>query len=102
MEYKDIQEKALTVRELYRQKNKEEGNNEWDAAAYMQGFVGDVGDLSKLIMARNGLRYKDDVDDKIKHELADCLWSILVLADELDVDLEQAFCDTMEEIKNRF
>ncbi|WP_203622632.1 MazG nucleotide pyrophosphohydrolase domain-containing protein [Streptomyces sp. SID8499] len=32
---------------------------------------------------------------RLEHELADCLWSVLVLAFRYDVDLEQAFCRTM-------
>ena len=29
------------------------------------------------------------------HELADCLWCVLTLADEYGVDLEVSFSDTM-------
>jgi NTP pyrophosphatase (non-canonical NTP hydrolase) len=67
----------------------------------MAGFVGDVGDLSKLVMAKANLRHISDVDAKIAHELADCLWSVLVIADRLDVDLEDAFSKTMAELDGR-
>ena len=69
----------------------------------MSGFVGDVGDLSKLIMAKRGLRggIGDDIDEKLAHELADCLWSVCVLADKYDVDLEAAFTKTMDELDER-
>ena len=32
------------------------------------------------------------------HELADCLWSVLTLADAYDVDLAGAFTATMDEL----
>lgn len=32
------------------------------------------------------------------HELADCLWSVMVLADAYDVDLEDAFLRTMRDL----
>jgi NTP pyrophosphatase (non-canonical NTP hydrolase) len=32
------------------------------------------------------------------HELADCLWSIIILASELDIDLEANFLATMEKL----
>ena len=67
----------------------------------MQGLMGDVGDLVKLVMAHNGLRSIDDADEKIKHELADCLWSVMVLADELGVDLAVEFVKTMDALENR-
>ncbi|WP_276309383.1 hypothetical protein [Cryobacterium aureum] len=37
----------------------------------MLGFVGDVGDLSKLVQARTGIRGTDDLEAKLTHELAD-------------------------------
>ena len=67
----------------------------------MQGFVGDVGDLMKLVMAKNGLRTVDDVDQKLRHELADCLWSVLTLAKLYEVNLEQEFLTTMAEIETK-
>jgi NTP pyrophosphatase (non-canonical NTP hydrolase) len=67
------------------------GRKAWTRDEIMQGFVGDVGDLMKLTMARNGVRPIADVDRKLGHELADCLWSVLVLAELHGVDLEQEF-----------
>jgi NTP pyrophosphatase (non-canonical NTP hydrolase) len=63
------------------------------------GFVGDVGDLAKLVMAESGVRHIPGAKEKLAHELADCLWSILVLADTFDVDLEQAFLQTMDDLE---
>jgi NTP pyrophosphatase (non-canonical NTP hydrolase) len=64
----------------------------------MQGFVVDVGDLMRLVMAKSGIRHTDEVDAKLAHELADCLWSVLVLAKLYDIDLEKAFLTTLEEL----
>lgn len=55
----------------------------------------------KLVMAKQGLRKMDDVDAKLRHELADCLWAILVIADEVGVDLEEAFGETIKELRTR-
>ena len=65
----------------------------------MQGFVVDVGDLMKLVMAKNGARPVEDLERKLAHELSDCLWSVLVLARLYDVDLEKAFLATMTDIE---
>ena len=71
----------------------------WTREEVMQGFVGDVGDLVKLVMAKTGVRHADDVDRKLAHELSDCLWSVLVLAKLYDVDLEKEFFATMSGIE---
>jgi NTP pyrophosphatase (non-canonical NTP hydrolase) len=53
------------------------------------GLVGDVGDLAKLVQAAEGVREIEDVKTKLEHELADILWSIIVIADRSGVDLEE-------------
>jgi NTP pyrophosphatase (non-canonical NTP hydrolase) len=57
----------------------------------MLGFVGDVGDLAKLAIAAEGAREAPDGPDALGHELADCLWAVLVLARLHDVDLAAEF-----------
>jgi NTP pyrophosphatase (non-canonical NTP hydrolase) len=93
--------RALEIREQFAQFEKQQGSQAWGAREIMDGFVGDVGDLMKLVMARHNLRKIDDLDAKIAHELADCLWSVLVLADKLDVDIEKAFTHTMDDIEKK-
>lgn len=101
MTIEELQARAVDVAAKYRKKNENDGHAKWGASAYMAGFVGDVGDLSKLIMARSNLRHIDDVDSKIAHELSDCLWSVLVLAHHLEVDIETEFMNTMTELDAR-
>jgi NTP pyrophosphatase (non-canonical NTP hydrolase) len=66
----------------------------------MLGFLGDMGDLAKLIQAKEGVRQYEDLDNKLAHELSDCLWSIIILANKYGVDLEAAFVKTMSELDN--
>ncbi len=67
----------------------------WTTEEIMLGFVGDVGDLAKLVQGKAGVRPTDDLDKKVAHELADCMWCVLTLADEYGVDLESSFTETM-------
>ncbi len=94
----------LTARALEGQRRFNEtaaarGGRPWTREELMQGFVGDVGDLLKLVMAKAGARPIADVDRKLAHELSDCLWSVLVLAQEYGVDLEKEFPATMDGIE---
>lgn len=73
----------------------------WTREEIMQGFVGDVGDLMKLVMAKAGTRPIPDADRKLAHELSDCLWSVLVLARLYDVDLEREFLATMDGLEGK-
>ncbi len=44
------------------------------------------------------LRAIENAQAKLEHELADVLWSVIVIAARCDVDLEAAFVATMDEL----
>lgn len=58
-----------------------------------------MGDLVRLSMVKSGVRQVADLDEKLAHELADCLWSVLVIAEKYDVDLETAFFANMDSLE---
>ena len=101
MDFETMNKRTLEIREKYDQLNESERGVRWNEQQLMAGFVGDVGDLSKIIMAKHGLRAMDDVDAKLAHELSDCLWSVLVLAAKYKIDLPKEFMKTMDELDRR-
>lgn len=101
-QFSDLSQKALAIRDHYDQLQQAHGRKRWNAQDRMAGFVADVGDLSKLVMAKHGLRAgPPDIDRAVEHELSDCLWSVMVLADEFNVDLETAFAAWVDEMHER-
>ena len=100
--FSDIIVLATQVRDHYNELQAADGKKQWNAQDRMAGFVGDVGALSKLIMVKHGLRRgPENIDEELAHELSDNLWSILVIADELGIDLEKAFVEAMEQLHAR-
>ncbi|HEY1835540.1 MAG TPA: hypothetical protein VGG13_01840 [Candidatus Saccharimonadales bacterium] len=97
----ELQKRALEIRRRYDDLNRKDGQAQWGPKDYAMGFVGDVGDLMKIVMAKENMRRMDSVDVKLKHELADCLWSLLVLASHYGTGLEDEFCRTMDELDVR-
>ena len=102
MEFDELIRRALSIRKLIRQYEEQNYGTSWTNEEMALGFVGDVGDLAKLVMAQNGRRAIPEAERKLAHELADCLWSIIVLADGHGVDLEKAFLKTMDDLENYF
>lgn len=100
MTFEELLHRAVEVRAKYDELNAKRGVT-WNEQNLMSGFVGDVGDLSKIIMAKHGLRSMDDVDAKLAHELSDCLWSVLVIADKYKIDLASEFKKTMDGLDKR-
>jgi NTP pyrophosphatase (non-canonical NTP hydrolase) len=101
MDFKDLTDRAVHIRKLYSEFEKMRYGNPWSNVELALGFVGDVGDLAKLVMARSGLRDMADVERQLAHELADCLWSVMVLAHVHGVDLEAEFLRTMDDLEQK-
>ena len=98
MDFSELQELARGVRKRYAAIEHERYGRSWTREEIMLGFLGDVGDLSKLVQGKEGVRPRDDLDEAFAHELADCLWCLMTLADSYGVDLEDAFVSTMKEL----
>ena len=99
MDFQNIIDRALAIRRLYEEKEKHLYGSPWTSEEITLGFVGDVGDLAKLVVAENGKRKIENSKDKLEHEISDCLWSLIVLAHLHDVDLEKSFMNTMDELQ---
>ncbi|MGW8672954.1 MazG nucleotide pyrophosphohydrolase domain-containing protein [Streptomyces niveus] len=97
MELHELQARALRIHDLYDELNLHARGRVWTREEFMLGFVGDVGDLAKLVMAQEGAR-PGGGHAALEHELADCLWSVLILAHRYGVDLDHAFRRTMDDL----
>jgi NTP pyrophosphatase (non-canonical NTP hydrolase) len=100
MDFQNIIDRALTIRRLYEEKEKQLYGSPWTREEIALGFVGDVGDLAKLVMAENGKREIENSKEKLEHKISDCLWSLIVLAKLHDVELEQSFLNTMDKLED--
>ncbi|MFJ8546658.1 MazG nucleotide pyrophosphohydrolase domain-containing protein [Streptomyces sp. NPDC093586] len=100
MDLEELRRRALRVHDLYDELNLQEHGRVWTREEFMLGFMGDAGDLAKLILAQEGVRSdRPDSRAALEHELADCLWSVLILAHRYGIDLESAFVRTMEDLE---
>lgn len=98
MNFSDLEKAALQLNELYEALEIKRWGRVWTPQELALGFVGDVGDLAKLIQAHAGVRDIDDCKAKLGHELSDCLWSIIVLANKCGIDLQAEFVRNTEEL----
>lgn len=101
MNFSNLTSRALEIRQHYEQLEASRYGRSWNTEEIALGFMGDVGDLAKLIQAEAGVRNIDEHRAKLGHELADCLWSIIVLAEKCNIDLESEFLKCMDELEER-
>jgi NTP pyrophosphatase (non-canonical NTP hydrolase) len=98
MKYRELEESALKLNELYEKLEIKLYGRVWTTEELALGFVGDIGDLAKLVQANAGIRKVDDLKSKLGHELSDCLWSVIVLANKCGIDLEAEFLKSTKEL----
>jgi NTP pyrophosphatase (non-canonical NTP hydrolase) len=91
MAINEMTARAMQIHALYDELNHKERDRTWTREEFVLGFMGDVGDLAKLAMAAEGAREMPGGPAALGHELADCLWSVLVLAHLYDVDLDAEY-----------
>lgn len=98
MDLRALSDRAMEIRRRFARLERSKFRREWTKEEVMQGFVVDVGDLMKLVMAKSGIRDVEEVDRKLAHELSDCLWCVLVLSRMYGVSIETEFMKTMDDL----
>lgn len=101
MDLRTMHARARSVAFLYDQRNDRKFGKTWTPGDFATGFAGDVGDLCKVVQSIEGIRDAPADHPGVAHELADCLWSVLTIADRLGVNLEKAFINTMDELESK-
>lgn len=98
VEFDKLEGRALDIRDSLARCEQKHYGREWTLEELTLGLVGDVGDLAKLIQAHEGVRHADSTQALLEHELSDVLWSVIVIAHRLEIDLPAAFLRTMDDI----
>lgn len=101
MEIKELSKLAKEIKFAYNELKEKKRENAWHAREYAEGLVGDASDLLKLILKHQKYPEKNG-HNKIKHELADCLYSIIIIAQELNIDLEKEFLINIDYLKQKY
>jgi NTP pyrophosphatase (non-canonical NTP hydrolase) len=96
----ELSVRAMEIRKQFAELEKSRWGREWKVEDIALGLAGDVGDLVKLIQSKEGLRPPlEDIDARLAHELADCMWCLFVIANKYGLNLERAFMGTMAELE---
>jgi NTP pyrophosphatase (non-canonical NTP hydrolase) len=101
MDFKEIKSEALRIKSLYSKFEIKNFSKKWKKKDVFVGLVSDIGDLSRLVLADDGLMKIDNINKRIGHELSDCLWDIIVLADEYGIDIEKEFIKNMKDLEKK-
>lgn len=101
MEFEKIIQRALEIRKHYAELEKKKYGAEWDNKKLLEGVGKDFKDLADLILTKERGQEPENFEAKISHELSDCLWSVLILANRYSIDMEASFLKTMDDLEKR-
>lgn len=97
----ELQKLGTDIDDAYVQSGKDKGYGERTPLVYLGFLMTDFGELVEQVMAKEKYRDGEDVDQKIQHELADCLWALLMLAKKLNIHMEEAYVQMVNDVKKR-
>ena len=100
MDLQKIIHRAMDLRRQYEVKETSLYGSPSTSLDIAQGFAADVNNLVKLIEAELGQREIANSEEKLEAHLAHCLWSVVVLAQMHNVNLETAFMEAMDRLEN--
>ncbi|HXD11323.1 MAG TPA: hypothetical protein VN653_14755 [Anaerolineales bacterium] len=100
MEFQKIIHRAMDLRRQYEIKETNLYGSPSTSVNIAEGFAGDVNNLVKLVMAEQGQRQIANSKEKLDAQLAHCLWSVVVLANMHNVNLENSFMEAMDRLEN--
>lgn len=99
MDFQKIIHRAMDLRRQYERKETELYGSASSDLDIVRGFAGDVNNLVKLIRAEHGELEILNSGDKLEAQLAHCLWSVVVLAQLHNVNIETAFFEAMDRLE---
>lgn len=90
----------MRIRALYHALESKNHGEPWTKQEDVIGFVYDVGELGRMVMASEGRWvHPGDLKQDLADKLAECQWWICVLSERLGIDLGSAFASKMDELE---
>jgi NTP pyrophosphatase (non-canonical NTP hydrolase) len=99
MDLQKIIHRAMDLRRQYEVRETDLYGAPSTSVDIARAFAGDVNNLVKLIEAVQGQREIANSKEKLEAQLAHCLWSVVIVAQMHDVDLETSFMEAMDRLE---
>ncbi|MDQ1095368.1 MULTISPECIES: MazG-like protein [Chryseobacterium] len=90
MDIKEIMERSKNIRAAYHQLEKQHHGIEWTVEEDALAFLTDAGLIGRHTMSQQERWPASNTGTELEHKLGECVWWLAVLADRMDIDLEEA------------
>ena len=93
LDWKEIEERSLKIRKQYHQLEKKHHGSEWTIEEDALAFLTDAGLVGRHTMSQQGRWLKGNTDTELQHKLGECIWWLTILADRMEIDLNESVGD---------
>lgn len=100
LDLQEIKERALKIREQYHQLEKTHHDSGWTVEEDALAFLTDAGLVGRYTMSQQGRWPKVDTNSELQHKLGECIWWLTVLADRMEIDLNESVAGFLTKTEN--
>lgn len=86
----EIKERSLEIRKKYHELERLYHGSEWTVEEDALAFLTDAGLVGRHTMSKEGRWPKENTNEELQHKLGECIWWIIVLAERMDIDINEA------------
>ena len=90
MDIKQVIERSKKIRTAYHQLEKQHHGSEWTVEEDALAFLTDAGLVGRYTMSQQERWPANHTDTELEHKLGECVWWLTVLADRMNIDIEEA------------
>ena len=100
---KQAAERSKKIREHYRSLEMKHHGSKWSVEEDALAFLTDAGLVGRLTMAQQGRCPVDDSNEvDLEHKIGESIWWLMVLADRMGIDSEEALDNFLSTTEKRF
>lgn len=88
--FKEIIERSKNIREIYHQLERQHHGSEWTVEEDALAFLTDAGLVGRHTMSKQERWPANNTETELEHKLGECIWWLAVLADRMDINIEEA------------
>jgi len=101
MNFSEIVERSIQIRNLYHNLEEQYHEKEWSVEEDTLAFLTDAGLVGRLTMSQQG-RWPTNGDtvSELEHKLGECIWWVIVLAERMNIDIGKALEEFLSKTEN--
>ena len=90
MDIKQVVNRSKKIRAAYHQLEQQHHGSEWTVEEDALAFLTDAGLVGRHTMAQQERWPANNTETGLQHKLGECIWWLTVLADRMNIDIEEA------------